>query len=490
MTQLLEVNVSIEPLSRFEGYVSEARMRTVEHVAAAVRERFRGRAMFHVSSTAVGGGVAEMLRSLLAYARGAGVDARWLVIEGDAPFFTITKRIHHGLHGSSGDGTPLDLGARAHYERVLAANARELLVHVRPRDVVVLHDPQTAGLAPALARAGALVVWRCHVGTGTRNEEVARAVDFLDPYLAYAPHHVFSREAYLQMGFRSAHAEVVHPSIDAFSPKNAPMEDPVIAGILLHTGIVTGTPPPGASTAFVRLDGTPSRVDRRAAIVRRGPPPGLEDPLVVQVSRWDPLKDPIGVLESFALAVAAYSGPARPHLVLAGPDVRGVTDDPEATSTLEATVAALDRASPEARARVSLVSLPVDDIDENAAIVNALQRHATVVVQKSLEEGFGLTVTEAMWKGRAIVASAVGGICDQIEDGVHGVLLDDPTNRTATAAALVRLLSDAGLRWRFGEAAHERARQDFLGIRHLVQFARLLLTAEASATPELAALAR
>ena len=191
------------------------------------------------------------------------------------------------------------------------------------------------------------------------------------------------------------------------------------------------------------------RVDRQADIIRHGPAPAWHTPLVVQVSRWDPLKDPIGVLRGFATLVNG-TAPAGAELVLAGPDVTTVSDDPEGASTFASVVAA--QSLPEgARARVHLVSLPMTDIEENAAVVNALQRHAAVVVQKSLLEGFGLTVTEAMWKGRPVIASRIGGIQDQIVDGEHGLLLPDPSDLETFGALVRRLLSEPEVARRLGE---------------------------------------
>src|SRR3989442_1428497 len=209
-----------------------------------------------------------MLVRILVYTGGAGIDAPWLVVEGDEPFFRITKRIHHKPHGMPGDG-PLPATDRRHYERVMAANAGAMSSRVRPGDVVVLNDPQTLGLAESVRRCGAAVVWRNHIGADRANEDTEQGWAFLRPYLA--------------------------------------------------------------------------------AVERC-------------LRRWRSLSDRL-------------------------------------------------------RDRIRLVSLSMADVEENARIVNAIQRRATIVVQKSLAEGFGLTVTEAMWKQKPVLASAVGGIQDQI---VHG----------------------------------------------------------------------
>jgi trehalose synthase len=162
------------------------------------------------------------------------------------------------------------------------------------------------------------------------------------------------------------------------------------------------------------------------------------------------------------------------HLVLAGPDVSAVVDDPEGKQTLDHIVDGW-RALPEAqRGRIHLASLPMADSEENAAIVNALQRHAAIVVQKSLEEGFGLTVTEAMWKARPVIGSAAGGIQEQIEDGVSGALLHEPEDLTAFGSLVERLLTDSSYAQTLGENARERVRKDYLGLRQLLQHADLL----------------
>ena len=182
--RLREVEVQALDAARLEPLIGPDRMKRFEVIAETTRAALAGRAVLNVNSTAVGGGVAEMLQTLLAYVRGAGVDARWLVIKGDPAFFAITKRIHNGLYGAAGDGGPLGEGERRHYEDMLQRNADELLALVRPGDVVLLHDPQPAGLAAAARGAGARVIWRCHVGRDQPNEWTERAWEFLRPYLS------------------------------------------------------------------------------------------------------------------------------------------------------------------------------------------------------------------------------------------------------------------------------------------------------------------
>jgi trehalose synthase len=472
MARIQEVHVDPQVVERFEPLLGAAAVEHARQRAQEVRDLLAGQAVWNVNSTAAGGGVAEMLATLLGYPRSAGIDARWLVIEGSSDFFRITKRLHHALHGSPGDGSPLGDEERHIYERVLHENAEEMLRIVSPGDVVMLHDPQTAGLAPHLRRAGLTIVWRCHIGSEVENEEVDLGWAFLEPYLDHVPVGVFSRHAYIPDALGSARAIVVPPSIDPFSAKSEPLDAAAVRAVLARAGLVDLPSPPHPVT-FAGTDGAHRVVDRRADLCCEGAPPPWDAPLVVQVSRWDPLKDPVGVMLGFAM-LAETAAPAGAHLVLAGPQVTGIADDPEAGMVLEETIARWRELPQHVRARIHLASLPTVDVVENASIVNALQSHATVVVQKSLFEGFGLTVTEAMWKGKAVVASAVGGIQDQIEDEVHGLLVSVPSDLDEFANDLARVLTDDELRERLGGAARERVRERFLPVRHLLQYADLI----------------
>jgi trehalose synthase len=448
------------------------------------REILQGRTVWNVNSTAAGGGVAEMLRSLMAYARGAGINARWVVVPGTPAFFQVTKRLHNLMHGEPGDGRGLGEEARAVYRGVSQRNAEGLAARVRPDDVVVLHDPQTAGMVHALKGRGALVIWRSHIGTEQPNALVDAAWHFLLPHAQAAHARVFSRYAYVPPCLRSMPTGVISPSIDPLSPKNQAMASPVVRAVLHRAGLVDGRAP-GAEPVFRRGDRAIGRVTRACQVLREGGPPAPGTPLVVQVSRWYRLKDPAGVMRGFADHVL---GTSDAHLLLAGPAVEGVADDPEGVQTFAETAAAWRRLPPTARRRIHLACLPMDDLEENAAVVNALQRHAAVVVQKSLREGFGLTVTEAMWKGRPVVASKLGGVRKQVEDGVSGLLVEDPSDLAAFGALLRRVLRDATLARRLGDAAHRRARQRFLHTHHLamwVTFLAHLLGPRESAWPPL-----
>jgi trehalose synthase len=467
VSRLQEVEVQALDPARFEPLVGVDRMQRFYAVADATREALDGRSVLNINSTAVGGGVAEMLQTLLAYARGAGIDSRWLVLAGKPSFFAVTKRIHNGLYGFPGDGGELGEREQEEYERVSRTNADELLAAVAPGDVVLLHDPQTAGLAEPLRRAGVLVIWRCHVGRDEPNEWTERAWGFLRPYLEDVDGFVFSRKAYAPPWADPARVAVVAPSIDPFSAKNEPMSRRNAGLALGYVGLLDsgGSPP---VVPFARRDGSPGRITRRVDVVQTGPPPPADAPLVLQASRWDALKDMAGVMEGFADHVDYSLGA---HLVLAGPAVSGVADDPEAAAVYDDCLHRW-RALPHAiRSRIHLACTPMVDPDEAAAIVNALQRHAAVVVQKSLAEGFGLTVAEAMWKGRPVVGSAVGGIVDQVTDGEHGLLVEDPTDLVAFGGAVEQLLRRPEEAERLGRNGRRRATEEFLGDRHLAQWA-------------------
>jgi trehalose synthase len=475
-----EVAVRAAPVDWFAPVIGAPRVAALRRDLEAERRALNGRRLWHVNSTAAGGGVAEMLHVLLGYERNAGVDVRWAVVGGDAAFFALTKRLHNRLHGHPGDGLALDAAAHAHYRRISAANAAALRPMLRADDVVVLHDPQTAGLAAALADLGVHVVWRCHIGGDDPGDAlVQEGWDFLRRYLGPVEALVFSRAAHIPAWAEGVPTWVVPPCIDPFSPKNTFLEPAAVETVLARTGVITADPD-GPPLRFRRADGRRDQVGRPAEVVRAGPPPAADVPLVVQVSRWDRLKDMTGLLRAFA-GHAADLGDA--HLALVGPSVAGVSDDPEGRAVLEECVALWHGLSPAIRRRVQLVSLPMDDLVENAAMVNALQRHATVLVQKSLAEGFGLTVTEGMWKSRPVIASRVGGIQDQITHGESGVLVDDPRDLDAVAGAMADVLAGPVAARRIGDCAHARVIDAYLGDRHLTQMARLVTTLLEAETP-------
>ena len=469
MSLVHAVDVPRLPVSRLEPVIGTSRYVQLARAVGQVRQVLAGRAVWNVNSTAAGGGVAEMLQVLVGYVQDMDIPTGWLVISGDAEFFAITKRLHNQIHGTV-SGAPLGAAEAGHYAQMLAANAVELAARVRPDDVVLLHDPQTAGLAAPLAQMGARVIWRCHIGVDWEDDVTRAGWEFLRPHLAAAEAYVFSRRSYVPSWIPAQKAWIIPPSIDPFSPKNQQLAADTVQAILVKLGVLDGAASMVPAT-FVRRNGDAGVVTRPAVIIGEGRP-GPADPVLVQVSRWDRLKDMAGVMRGFADHVAPGGDG---YLMLAGPAVKDVSDDPEGAAVYGECLLQWHDLSLAARKRILLVTLPLDDIDENAAMVNAVQQHATVIAQKSLAEGFGLTVAEGMWKGRPVIGSAVGGIIDQIADGT-GILLPDPADLVAFGSAARRLLGDPDQAARMGQAAHAHVREQYVGDVHLLRYARLLGT--------------
>src|SRR3954463_8548533 len=251
------VDVPPHPPERFESVLEPESFERLAEGIKTARELLDGRTVWNVSSTAKGGGVVELLLPLIGYAKGAGVDARWAVIQGNPDFFRVTKRIHNHLHGYEGDGGALDGDARKIYEDALEGNARELAELVGGDDIVLLHDPQTAGLIGPMKRTGAKVIWRCHIGVDEPNDVARGAWDFLRVDVEQADAYVFSREAFVWEGLDDDKVEVIPPSIDAFNAKNQELEPEQVDAILAAAGIVDDG---DGEPAFKRGDGSEARV--------------------------------------------------------------------------------------------------------------------------------------------------------------------------------------------------------------------------------------
>jgi trehalose synthase len=427
-----EATIEAQPPTRLASLLSAEAYDSFAVSLAKAGEMLHGRTLWNINATLTGGGVAELLSATLPYLCQPGTTCRWTMIDNTPEFLEVTKRLHNWLHGFPGDGGNLGTQEKRLYDKVIEENAAQLAAMVKPHDVVVVHDPQPAGLVPRLKELGARVIWHCHIGTGTPNELTRQAWSFLRGDVSAADAYIFSRAEYLWKGLDPQRMRVIQPSIDPFSPKNIELSTP--------------------DFHLKDLD----------------VPQGV--PIITQVARWDKLKDHAGLMRLFAEHLMHTDA----HLVVAGPAVDGVSDDPEGAATMRecATVfASLDSA---VRERIHMMSVPMDDIVENALMVNALQRRADVIVQKSLAEGFGLVVAEAMWKGRPVVASRVGGIQDQIEHGVSGILVDDPHNGAGFATAIAALLGDITAARRMGENARQRVVDHFLTNRQLNQTIDLL----------------
>ena len=395
-----------EEIEALLGLLGRERTARLREAAAELRTTLGSGTLWHISSTDVGGGVAEILHFLIPLYQYLGIPVRWMVVEGEAPFFAATKRLGNQAYGSDESIDRLSSQDRDCYVRTLAANATQIRTVLGRDDVLMLHDHQTAGLVDLLSGSGARMYWRCHVGTDQPTVGSQQAWAYMSPFLKPASGVVFSVERHVPELLGEHRLGLIPPVIWPFSPKNRHLSEPAIRERLARCHLGRSPHPKGDDRVPVLTDGAPDP----------------EAPLVVQVSRWDRLKDMHGVLEGFGSQVPDG------HLALLGPDPAAIPDDVEQVHWFQAcrdTWRGLPRAQ---RRRASVVCLPMSDMEDNALLVNAVQRAATVVVQKSLAEGFGLTVTEAMWKEKPVIGAAVGGIAEQIRHGHNGLLLDDPNN--------------------------------------------------------------
>lgn len=406
-------------------------------------------AVIHVNATPVGGGVAEILQSLVPGQRDEGTNAGWAVVAGDPTFYDVTKYLHHLLHDRAPAERIATPGALDAYRRTLAPQAPWFTAQVAAGDVVVLHDPQVLGLAAAFKASGATVVWHCHIGTDTVGapgpaafwHAFARELAVLDAIITTMPQFVPADAT-------GARRFVVPPAIDPGSPKNRDLTTGQVRDLLDGAGLGDSAEvSDGAERREPVSEPGVARVTQQVPLPRH-------EPVVVQVSRWDPLKDMPGLLRCVPLL--------RPdaHLVLVGPEPTEIPDDPEGLAVFGDVRHTLSSLEPADARRVHLVNVSPRSPDDGALLVNAVQRRADVVVQKSLQEGFGLTVTEAMLKGKPLVATRVGGLRHQIADGVNGLLVD-PADPPAAMDAVNRLLDSPELARTLGARARASAEGRF-----------------------------
>jgi trehalose synthase len=437
-------------------------MRELERETEVYATRLRGRKLVMLSSTALGGGVAEMLRPIVSVVVQLGMDIHWLVMRpSEGAFFTLTKRLHNLIHGA---GDPqLGRDERALYDRVSDEIAGELLPRLTRRDVLIVHDPQPLGAGARVKRQlGMTAVWRCHIGLDIDTPQTRAAWSFLEGDARAYDHSIFSAPEYIP-SFLAGHSSVIPPGLDPLSPKNHELRPLELVQTLCRAALVSGPDCDRWKHTAMRLrsDGKFTPADDLTLLFR---------PTVVQISRWDRLKGWLPLLEGFRRL--KMRGHERLQLLMAGPDPGGVADDPEARDLL-AEIARAWRALPPALQRdVAVVVLPLYSRVENALMVNALQRSAVLVAQNSIQEGFGLTVTEAMWKGAAVMGTRACGIRQQIRDGVDGRMVRDPENPDEIAAVLDAMLrSDLA---KLGRAARRRVADQFLIFEQIGRWLRLM----------------
>lgn len=392
-------------LDAYEPFVGKGTLDELRLLAA----RLAGRRLVTVNSTAVGGGVAEILSRMVPLSRELGVDLRWDVIKGGEDFFAVTKRMHNALHGK-----PEPFGA--HDVEVFRETTRENLAALDlDADVVFVHDPQPIGLVDARRAGRGHWVWRCHVDVSAPETSVWEFLrEFVDRYDAA----VFSAPQFARD--LTVPQVMIAPSIDPLSDKNRDLAEDEVDRVLARLGVPR------------------------------------DKPIITQVSRFDRLKDPVGVIEAFRLA-RRYNDC---RLVLAG---GSATDDPEGVEVLQAV-----RAAAAHHADIHVLELPPTANLE----INALQRASAIIVQKSLKEGFGLTVSEALWKAKPVIAGAVGGIPLQITHRYSGILT---YTVEGTAFWIKQLLNAPDFARRLGENGREHVRVNYLLTRHLREYLLLFL---------------
>jgi len=445
-------------------------VRALRAEAASLVARLAGRKVWMVNSTAHGGGVAEMLPKLVSLLNELGVETEWVVMGTDQPdFFDLTKRLHNLVHGSGDPG--LDDEDRALYGAVSSENAAEMKQRLGRDDVLVIHDPQPLGMGALLKQElGLPFLFRCHIGLDHDGPETRAAWGFLHPFASACDHAIFSTAEYIP-GFLAGRASVIRPAIDPLSFKNRELSVHKVAGVLKNAGIARSrhpvVPSPWQEPVFRLLpDGAFAAMNEETEV-------GIPfRPIVTQISRWDRLKGFEPLLAAFVrLKETLGQRDASPRhlrrlrhvrLVLAGPDPAAVADDPEALGVLADLTEAYRSLPHWIQEDVALLSLPMGSREENAMMVNALQRCSSIVVQNSVQEGFGLTVTEAMWKQCALAGSRACGIRQQIRDGIDGRLIPDSRDPEGIAELLNEMLDDLPGRQRFGRSAQRRVHDEFL----------------------------
>lgn len=462
----------------------------VEHVrqlrveASMVAPNLRDRRVWMVNSTAKGGGVAEMLPRMVALLRELGVETEWAVVKTERQeFFRLTKQVHNLVHGQ---GEPrLDGAARELYETENRRFAAALRPHLRDGDILVVHDPQPMAVAAFLRQDLALrTIWRCHIGFDEHNTATRAAWAFLRPWAEAYDQAVFSAPEYIP-DFFAGRATIIHPALDPCSHKNRELHPHKLVGILVNSSLKQGrhpvvTPPFSAPALRLFPEGEfrPATDHEDIGLLHR--------PIITQVSRWDRLKGFPYLLQGFvrlkeALAKRAGELPPRhrrrleiARLVLAGPDPASIQDDPEGQDVLAELVELYRELPPHLQRDVALLTLPMASRKENALMVNALQRCSTVVVQNSLREGFGLTATEAMWKGVGLLASRAYGLRQQVRAGIDGMLVQDPTDADEISRRLDTILADVPRRDFMARNARRRVHDEFLVFTQICRWLRCL----------------
>ena len=402
------VDIGPRSLQAYRGVVPDAILDDLVRCAAPLR----GARVLHLNATPYGGGVSELLRSSVPLLNDLGLVAHWKIIRGDDRFFQVTKKIHNALQGAAADLT------ESEREAYLGTSQRNAELLTEEYDFVFLHDPQPAGILALRGKGSGRWIWRCHIDTAQPNPSVwAFLHDSLEPFDAA----VFTMAEFVPPDFPIARVEIIPPAIDPLSPKNMPLADATARGVLEWIGVE------------------------------------LDRPLVSQVSRFDPWKDPLGVIAAYRLAREEVPGL---QLALVG---SMALDDPEGWDVYRH-VQEASQSDPGIHVFTNLTG--VGNIE-----VNAFQRLSQVAIQKSIREGFGLVVSEALWKGTPVVAGRAGGIPLQMADGTGGMLVSSVEE---CGQALVALLADRDYARDLGRKGRERVREHFLMPRLILNEVELM----------------
>ncbi len=430
----------------------------------------KGCTIWMINSTATGGGVAEMLPSQMRIMRSIGVKIEWMVIEAsELAFFNLTKRIHNAIHGS-GDGIFTDED-RAIFEKVNAQNADKAIAAIQDGDLVVIHDPQPMPLAAMIKKKrNVKTIWRCHIGLEEQNETTKGVWSFLSNYFESYDHFVFSLPSYVPDELKNK-TSIIPPAIDPLSHKNRALHTDKCISILLQSGIVNGREPLlygfyKHQARRVMPDGSFNSVNHNSNLDL------IYRPTITEISRWDRLKGFKELMDAFIMmkrdneasqdtSSVSYKRIKATRLILGGPDPAFVSDDPEGEEVLNELIEQYKSIDPKLQDDIAIVLLPLDNTKENALIVNALQRFSNIVVQNSIQEGFGLTATEAMWKQRPVLVSGAAGLRFQVQHDINGKINEDPTDIPRLANTLKSMLNNPKERDKWGVNGQLRVIENF-----------------------------
>ena len=407
MKSLPVVEIKKKSLDSYVNIVSKEKIEKIKNYSS----NLKGLKVLHVNSTAYGGGVAEILQALVPLMRDIGLDAEWRIIHGDEKFFNVTKAFHNALQGMK---IKLSNEMKDIYLKYNKKNAEKF---EGDYDFIVIHDPQPAAIYHFLKPCPGIWIWRCHIDLSNKNMNFW---NFIKPYIEIYDSYIFTLKDYAKGGLSKEKINIITPSIDPLAEKNDPLEFNESKEIAKNYGIDTS------------------------------------HPIILQVSRFDPWKDPLGVIDTYKIVKKKFP---NVQLVMAG---SMATDDPEGIEYYEKTKSHAGE-DPDIFLLTNLDGVGNKEI-------NAFQVTSDIIIQKSIREGFGLTVTEGLWKSKPVIGGNVGGIPIQIINGVNGFLVN---NINECAEKIIFILKNPEISKKMGEKAKEYVRNNFLITEHLYNYLKL-----------------